>query len=175
MEYFELIQDKKVEHPIQLVNLNATAYPYQMKETEFDALEELKVAYYSGNEAEEICGMLTEPTLLLADQIKRLFHLYENSIRFKAVQLFPKDAVQGTSLLYWVPCFQEIDSLHPSTKKYANGMIEELVLAGDKLEGQTIFRVSGLQEYKVCISLPVAESLLRRRIYGVGLQKIKLI
>ena len=68
-----------------------------------------------------------------------------------------------------------VDCLHESAEKYDNGMLKELVLDKRKLEGFHIFRVAGLLEYKVIITLPVAESLLRRRLYGIGLRKVKVI
>jgi hypothetical protein len=35
--------------------------------------------------------------------------------------------------------------------------------------------VAGLLEYKIIVSLPVAESLLRRRLYGIGMRKVKVV
>ena len=54
-------------------------------------------------------------------------------------------------------------------------MLKELVWDKKKIKGLDIFRVAGLLEYKVIVSLPVTESLLRRRLYGIGLQRIKVI
>ena len=71
--------------------------------------------------------------------------------------------------------FEMIECLHESSKKYTNGTIEELVLERKKIGEKQIFRVTPLLEYKVIISLPVAESLLRRRFYGIGLKRVKVI
>lgn len=59
-------------------------------------------------------------------------------------------------------------------KKQDNGMLKKLVLDRRKIRGKAIFRVGGLLEYKVAVSLPVAESILRRRPYGVSLQRIEV-
>lgn len=53
-------------------------------------------------------------------------------------------------------------------------MLKKLVLDRRKIRGKAIFRVGGLLEYKVAVSLPVAESILRRRPYGVSLQRIEV-
>ncbi len=165
MEYFELSQERAVENPIEVMNLDRNIYTYQMKEKEYEKLETLKVAYYSGREYEEVCDILTEPTFLISDK----------SISFKAIQVFSTAPENKRAPLYWVAKFEMIECLHESSKKYTNGTIEELVLERKKIGEKQIFRVTPLLEYKVIISLPVAESLLRRRFYGIGLKRVKVI
>ena len=58
MDYYELFQSKEVENPIVVMKLEQAAYTYGMKKAEFEALERLKVAYYSGREFEEPCDIL---------------------------------------------------------------------------------------------------------------------
>lgn len=53
-------------------------------------------------------------------------------------------------------------------------MLQRLVLDKRKIHKQPVFRIGGLLEYKVAVSLPVAESILRRRPYGVSLQRIEV-
>ena len=175
MDYFELYQSDKVENPVEILGLDGSHYTYTMKEDEFKALDKLKVAYYSGRETEELCDILKDPTYLISNEMKRLFELYNREIIYKGIQLFSTASENTTSPLYWVADFPIIDCLHKSAEKYDNGMLKELVLDKRKLRGLNIFRVDGLLEYKVIITLPVAESLLRRRLYGIGLRRVKVI
>lgn len=175
MDYFELYQSEKTENPVELLGLDRSSYTYVMKEEEFEALDKLKVAYYSGRETEEMCDILKEPTYLISNEIKRMFELYDKKLNYKGVQLFSTASENTTSPLYWVAGFPAVDCLHESAEKYGNGMLKELVLDKRKLQGLNIFRVAGLLEYKVIITLPVAESLLRRRLYGIGLRRVKVI
>lgn len=174
MEYFELILDKKVENPVEVMNLDPKVYRYDMNLEYFNALDTLKVAYYSGREMEELCGLFVQPAFLISDDIKRLFVLYEKESRFKAVQLFSTAPENKLAPLYWVPWFPELDCTS-KTKKYTTGTVEELILDERVIRGRNIFKVAGLLEYKVIVSFPVAESLLRRRFYGVGFQKVKVM
>lgn len=175
MDYFELYQSEKVENAIHIINLDSSQYTYSMKEEDFHALDKLKVAYYSGRDVEELCDILKEPTFLISNDIKRLFELYDSDIEYKGVQLFSTADENPTHPLYWVGKFEMLDCLHKNTKKYGNGMLQELVLDKDKIIGKSIFRVGGLLEYKLIIALPVAESLLRRRFYGIGLRRVKVM
>jgi hypothetical protein len=174
MDYYELFQSKEVENPIVVMKLEQAAYTYGMKKAEFEALERLKVAYYSGREFEEPCDILTEPTFLVSELIKKTLTLYDKEILFKGVQLFPTAEESGSYPLYWVPLFRELDCLHKDTMKQDNGLLKNLVLAKEKIAGHSVFRIGGILEYKVAVSLPVAESILRRRPYGVGLRKIEV-
>ncbi len=154
--------------------IDPKVYCYKMDQAGFEGLENVQIAYYTHNESSEICDILQKPTFLVSDKIKRLLSLYDGTIAFKAVQLFATVATDKTAPLYWVPCLEILECLHPATTKYDNGFIKQLVLEKAAIEGKAIFRVGGLLEDKVIISLSVAESLLRRGLYGIGLQKVEV-
>lgn len=172
MEYFELTQSANVLHAIQIYNLDSKQYLYQLTQEKFNELPDLKVGYFSGSPAEEVCDVLVAPTFMVSEAIKQLFSLYDDKIRWKALQLFPLDESYNVLPLYWVPLLSELGCLHADTRKYDSGTLEQLVLDRRCLFDKDIFRVGGLLEYKVIVSLPVAESLLRRRMYGIELKKI---
>lgn len=175
MEYYELFQSKKVENAIEILGLDPKKYCYAMKEADFEALDKLKVAYYSGREFEELCDVLIAPTFMVSDHIKKLMELYEKDIQFKGIQVFPTAQESNKYPLYWVAKFPEINCFHKMTVIQDNGMLERLVLEQRKIGGRQIFRLPGIIEYKVIVSMPVAESILRRRMYGIGLQKIEVV
>lgn len=175
MEYYELAQSEKVENPIELMGIDSAAYCPAMTRKHFGALDDMRVAYFSGNEAEEICDVLTSPTFLVSDRLKKLLSLYEKETEFKGIQLFPTSEKSKQYPVYWVPYFPETDCVHKSSVWYDNGMISSLVLDGSRIGRRNIFRLSGLLEYRVIVSLPVAESILRRRLYGVELKKMEVV
>ena len=88
MEYYELSQSKKVENPIELMGLDPNVYCYTMARKDFEALDKIKVAYFSGNEAEEICDILISPTFMVSDRLKNLIALYDKEIEFKRYSAF---------------------------------------------------------------------------------------
>ncbi|MCM1184798.1 MAG: hypothetical protein NC337_15630 [Roseburia sp.] len=175
MEYFELSRSEKVENPIELMALDAAAYSYAMTQKDFEALDRMKVAYFSGNEAEEICDLLVSPTFLVSDRLKRLLALYEKETEFKGIQLFPTAEDCRQYPMYWVPRFPEADCVHESSVWYDNGMLSSPVLDGGRIGRRNVFRLPGLREYKAVVSLPVAESILRRRLYGVELRRMEVV
>ena len=174
MEYFELTQSSTVENPLTIMKLDSNEYNYRMQDSDFQALERLKVAYFSGREFEEICDILTEPTYLVSDLLRKTLELYDKRIEFKGVQLFPTAEESKTYPLYWVPKFLVRNCIHADTEKFDNGMLKKLILDEKKIAGCSIFRIGEIQEYKVAVSLPVAESIMRRRLYGVCLKRIEV-
>lgn len=174
MEYFELCQSKIVENPIVILKLDRQKYSYAMPREDFEALDRLKVAWFSGREFEETCDILTEPTYLVSDELKKILQMYDKELLFKGVQLFATARESNQYPLYWVPYFPILDCLHEKTRKLDNGMLSRLVLDERKMNKQPVFRIGGILEYKVAVSLPVAESVLRRRPYGVSLQRIEV-
>ena len=54
-------------------------------------------------------------------------------------------------------------------EKYPDGMIKRLVLDQKKSWKRSIFRVDGILEQRIIVALPLAESMLRRRMTGVSL------
>ena len=175
MEYFELCQSAKVENAIEIMGLDSQKYCYAMSQADFEALDKLKVAYFSGREFEEICDVLISPTFLISDAMKKIMELYEKGSRFKGIQIFPTSEESKQYPLYWIPSFPEVNCLHRNTVILDNGMVEKLVLDRKRIGKHRIFRLPGLLEYKVIVSMPVAESILRRRMYGVELQKLEVV
>lgn len=174
MQYFELLQSPKVENPIVLTGLDKNAYCYAMPPDRFEALERLNVAYFSGSEREEPCDILLEPTFMVSDELKKLLSMYNKEIAFKGIQALPTVEECALYPLYWVPCFSETACMHRDSVVYDNGMLSSLVLDESKIGRQDVFRLSGCLEYKIIVSMPVAESILRRRFYGVGLKKLEV-
>lgn len=175
MEYFELFQSEKVENPIVLLGLAQEDYTYAMRREDFDKLDKLKVAYFSGREFEEICDILTTPTFLISERMRKLFVLYEKDLECKSVQVFPTAMESAQYPQYCVPFFPLIDACHKNTVVNELGMVEKLVLDKKKIKDRQIFRLQGLLEYKVIVSVAAAESILRRRFYGIGLREIEVL
>ena len=166
MRYFELITDPEVSNPIQLQKIDRQQYKNGLSEEEFQAVPELKVAYFQNNPQVEILDVLEAPAFLISDEVKRVFELYEPQMPFRALQVFSMDQEDKTAPLYWLPWIPKIECLSRKSEKYDNGMLKKLVLNLDVPLEHEIFQVAGLIEHKVIVSMAVAESMLRRRQSG---------
>lgn len=172
MEYFELNIDPMISNPIQIQHVDGSIYKNGATQEEFDATPKMTVGYFDNSPQIEIYDLLGQPAFLLSDNLKRLFALYDPNMQFKGIQVYANDLEDNESPLYWWPFIPFIECLSDQTTKYPTGMLERLVLDRGALHGEDIFRISGILENKVVISLPVAESMIRRKMTGFTLKPI---
>lgn len=175
-EYYLLELSKDVVNPIKLVMVEPEKYTPEMTHQHFRELDEVCVAYTQYENTQEIPDILAHPTYMISDDMQTVFRMYDENISFKAVQVFPDrmENIEQATKLYWVyDCVSE-DCMHSDTVKYPNGELKELILDRRKVRGRDIFRVRGMMENKVVVSLAVAESILRRKPYGVSIKKVSM-
>ena len=176
MEYFVLEQSKDVVNSIKLVMVEPKKYTAAMTHKDFKELEDTVVAYAEYERTQEMPDLLKYPTYMVSDLVRKVFEMYDENISFKAVQVFPHrpEFIKEASKLYWVyDCITE-DCMHKDAVILPNGAVQEMILDKKKLKGREIFRVRGLMENKVIVSLAVAESILRRNPYGIKLERVKV-
>lgn len=172
MRYFELTADHSLSNPIQIQKIDTQIYKNGISKEAFDEVKRLQVAYFDHSEQTEICDVLEEPAFMVSDALRRVFLLYEPAMEFKGVQLFANDMEDNTAPLYWLPYMEPVSCISRESRKYPNGMLEKLVLDRDTPLNRHIFRVADILEYKVIVSLPVAESMIRRQMTGIALEPV---
>lgn len=176
MEYFILKQSEDVVNPIKVFGVDMDNYTAAMTHQDFKQLKRSKVAYAEYSRSYETPDILSHPTYMVSDTVRRVLHMYDDNISFKSIQVFPtlqKDLMEATRT-YWVyDCIME-DCLHKDAVILPNGEIQEIILDKTKVKGRDIFRVKGTLDNKLIISLAVAESILRRNVYGIMLEKVRI-
>lgn len=169
MRYFELTADRGLSNPVQIQKIDTGIYKNGIKKEDFDAVKQLQVAYFDYSEQTEVCDALWEPAFMVSDALRRVFALYEPGMAFRGVQLFANDPEESTAPLYWLPYIEPVGCMGKDSRKYPNGMLEKLVLDKDApVSDRHVFRVADILEYRVIISLPVAESMIRRQMTGAA-------
>lgn len=176
MEYYVLKQSKDVTNPIKVFGDEMENYSVAMTHQDFKSIKRSKVAYAEYSKVYELPDILTQPTYMVSDTIRRVLHMYDDKISFKSLQVFPtlEEYIQEATRTYWIyDCVME-DCLHKDAVILPNGEIQEIILNSKKVKGRDIFRVKGTLDNRLIISLAVAESILRRNVYGVAVEKVKM-
>ena len=183
MEYFLITQSDAVVNPVNLLEIDASAYTPGMTHEDFSKLKRLSIAYYYLSADLEMPGILKYPTYMISDSIKRILALYNESISFKGIQVFPvakdapgmdKEVIKKNSKLYWVYDVIQLNCLSSETVFLPNGDVQEIILDRRRLRPVNVFRPRGLMENYLIVTLPVAESILRRNEYGVGVKRVQV-
>ncbi len=167
MQYFILKMSEHVKNAIV-----PTLQGINMPIVKIDALEDYSIGYYE-RQGVEATDILTAPLFMVSEEIKELMRLYDESILFKGIQLFSRDSEYVPVLYYAVQPFCA-DCLHHDVRINPNGTVNEVILDKARIPQRDIFQIDGLVQQKVVVSLRVAESLLRRRLYGIGLEPIQV-
>lgn len=177
-EYFRLFQSRQVSNPIVIQNLASDYYPIKMTPATFDQLEDMVFAGYRPDALGlEICDLLSSPCFLISDKLKHVFSLLAPGLRFKGISLVPLGVANERILdypapLYWLPYSEPADCLHSTAQRYDTGVIKELVLQADAINGKHILRVSGPGQEFWLVSLTAAENILKLRPLAVGLERV---
>lgn len=171
--FFRLQISDKISRPLEIIGLPAQ-YKNVVAKSDFDKLSDHIVAYFRGESVPEISGVLSKPSFLICDDLKLLLQVYDPQFQTKAIQLFAGEMESKENYLYWLPYIKPANCLHSDTEKHPNGMLKRLVLDSGLLPNSPIFRVDGLLEDIVIISLPLAESILRRCFYGIQLDPVEV-
>lgn len=172
MRYFELRQAKYIHNPIKIQLARKGQFKYNMTKEQFEALKDVTVGYYDYDERVEMPDVLEGDTIFVSNELKKVFTMYDDSISYKGLQVYPFGMVENVVPLYWCFYMNSVECLHESVKIYPNGDIEEVILDRSKIPQLDIFKVESTATHRIIVTLAVAESILRRKMYGVSLKEV---
>lgn len=174
MKYFILSQDRKISNPIKLTQLDRTVYMDGVSEEEHAKASDMVVTYFPNSQELEKPAVLYSPAFLVSDSFKRLLGKYDTKMQFKGIRCYPENLEDPESLLYWWPCLRKINCMSDETEKLPNGLVKHLVVNENTLRGRDILMVGGAIETIVLVSLELAESMLRRSMWGMDLEPVDM-
>lgn len=173
-QYFRLHASPRLMRPLKIIGLPASYQRVRTREA-FDALPSDIVAYFMESAVPEISGVIEDPSFLVCDQLKTLMQAYIPDLQAKTVQLFAGEPESKTGYRYWLPYIESVNCLSPQVERYPDGQPKKLILDAEAVSDLYCFRVGGILEQRIIVALPVAESILRRCLYGVNLEPVEVI
>lgn len=174
MEYF-LIRSCAVT-PFEPMHMDRSLYTNLMTEEAFEKLPDDIIYYYHLSAETELPEVVFRPTFMAGDGLHDIISLYDETIRWKNMQIFPdveefpKEAAKG----YWIPLLKEYRCLHGDTVLLPDRTTKKPILDRSRLHNMDIFRISGVNENLVAVSLALAESISRRELYGVIFERLEV-
>jgi hypothetical protein len=174
MDYFVLKQDDRQTAVPELLDVRSRLDVRELREAKahlmpdtmlFDIREE--------RERPDYTDYMDRQLPLMSERMKQVVELYEPRSRFKMAVLI--DRRHHSQQVYYVPLIQEVEALSPETSFHRDGeTIKELILRSDSLQGKKILRIKESVKPLYIIRLDVAESLLRRDMTGIRLERARL-
>lgn len=159
-------------------DLNYKLYQHIMTKEHFAKIPEDQICYYKYSDEVEMPDVMLRPTFMVGRSIYNIVKLYDENIEWKSLQVFPDTLEYAREMVksYWIPCLPEYKCLHEETIVLPNGTVDRLVLNRRKMRNVDIFRVADarIKENLVAVSLPLAESINRRNVYGVSMERVEV-
>jgi len=171
MEYFKITQKENIPNVVRL--MLRPRYPH-MRKIAFeknDRLVKIATIFIRSTENSVFPDMFDVPTLIVSDRLRKLLEIYDNDIIFKCAVL--SNLVDNEQYVYFLTIVDSVDCAHKRSEFYGNGTLKKLVIDRNKADGNKIFRVKGVREHYIYVSLDVAESMLRRGFLGIHFEKVE--
>ena len=115
------------------------------------------------------------PFLLVTPKVMKVISMYKELCFYRDVILL--NQLKRESQLYYLPVFNETDELQVIEKIYEKNMEESVFRVKEREKvnvSSQIFWVNDSIKRHTIISLDLAESLLRRGIFGLGIKEVEL-
>ena len=113
---------------------------------------------------------LEKPLLLASNKFKVVAKLYNPEYLYKSVVLTGK--TKDEQKLYWNIDMPEIECISPESTYNHDGTLKHIVIDESATQGRGMFRVKNRRWSIYIIRLDMAESLLRRKLFGFTLTPV---
>ncbi len=162
MKYYRIVQDINIED-IPVIK-DITTNPIERMKLE----EKANILYVQNTDKEvEYIDYIDRPLLLVSDKMKDILKTYNKKLDFKATTL--TNMAKQSQEVYWFFEPPIVECLGEKTEYLKDNSIKTPVIDISKTEDLSFFQLkNGIQRINV-IRLDLAESILRRRLYGFSL------
>ncbi|MNJ46984.1 hypothetical protein D3C77_421270 [compost metagenome] len=171
MRYFRLRMDERVKHRIEPVPLSSLSTKNVMRITESPEEEAPLFLAVQLHSQSVLPDFLEYPVPLVSGRMRALLEKYVPGMEWRAAIL--TDLKQAKQEVYWVLRPPKEVCLSDSTERYPDHTLKHLVFQYRK-DMSPIFRIADVMEPYIFINLALAESLLRRPLIGIRLERVEI-
>jgi len=166
VKYFKISEDRNIENLPVLIGF----VDYIVKARTID--DEDNIVRVKPKRSIKYTDYMDKTLLCVSDVFKSVVELYHHDYVYKTVVLLNKDS--GSQKLYWnIEMPDEAKCLSSKTTYYAhNGTLKDIVVNEKAAEGLSMFRIKDKLWNTYIVRLDMAESLLRRGLYGFTLKEL---
>ena len=109
---------------------------------------------------------------MFSERLQDILEAYEPELIFKDVLLIHKE--KELQYRYVHTLMDQLEAISQNSEFYPNGMEKRLILDGRKAAGHHLFLLENSRRRDPLVSLPLAESLLRRNCIGIRLEEVEV-
>ena len=117
--------------------------------------------------------IILHPCLMMSEKMIETIRLYEPSIRVEQIILTEQEI--ETVGIYYIPTLEKLDVLTPNSRVASDkSTLEYIEIDAAKAKGKAIFQIESNEKSYVLMHLDLVESLLRRKVIGIGLKEVDI-
>lgn len=171
MDYFLLKQDERYTDVPLLLDVYKKIDTRDIHPTRAYKIADPLIFHVKAGEESSYLDIMDRQLLLLSDKLKRVVEAYEPDTLFKLVVLI--DLSRHRQNNYYLPILEEVEAVSPRSEfNLDKSVIKRLVLLEEKLRGKKIVRLKESEKPLIVVRLDVAESILRRDLTGIRLERV---
>lgn len=172
MRYFFITQDTGLPHSIQYRDFDIKGGRHLFLKADQERLNEMTVLYLDGKGEEARPDFIQRPVTMFSERLQDILEAYEPELIFKDVLLIHKE--KELQYRYVHTLMDQLEAISQNSEFYPNGMEKRLILDGRKAAGRHLFLLENSRRRDPLVSLPLAESLLRRNCIGIRLEEVEV-
>ncbi|NSB17195.1 hypothetical protein BCD95_005454 [Clostridium beijerinckii] len=117
--------------------------------------------------------ILDTQLFIISEKMKKIIEKYSKEIIFIAIPLI--DLSRERQENYYIPIVEGLDALSENAELNLNKtVVKKIILDKEKVKGKKIFKIKESSKTLIVIRLELAESLLRRNLKGIYLERLEI-
>ncbi|GAB1532525.1 MULTISPECIES: hypothetical protein [Brevibacillus] len=171
MDYFLMKQDERYTDVPMLLDVRKKIDTRDIHRERSHKIADPLIFQIKSDAESSFLDILEYPLFLLSDKLKRLVEAYEPDTLFKLTPLI--DLSRHLQKNYYLPIFDEVEVVSAHSEFHrGNSQIKNLVLKEENMHGKKILRIKESEKPLIVVRLDVAESILRRDLTGIRLERV---
>ena len=174
MRYFRLHQDERKESGLVMIGTSDTSGVNAAGQGDLSLLDDLTVMKALTSSGSLFAELLSRQVFMFKDSVREVVDLYEPELAYKNFCIIDSGN-RDIHAYYAAPILRVCAAVSPESER-PYSLTSKVLLDGTTLEelGEPdIFRLAEPEKH-IVVSLPVAESLLRRKIQGILLTHLEV-
>lgn len=173
MEYF-ILDVHKAYSPPRITGWQGMLDKKTIKEHGYDKLPKFHLFKVDEHIQTVYADVIMHPCFMLSKEAMEVVKMYMPSLSFERMVIF--DQINKKSHAYYLPRLEEKDVLTERSRfNLDKSTIHYAEVDGDKIEGVPLFQVANVNHTCILIRSDLVESLLQRKMIGMGLRDTELV
>ncbi|MDR0286950.1 MAG: hypothetical protein LBI03_04475 [Clostridiales bacterium] len=169
MDYFIMHMDPRVSYAVKPTSVFGPLNLYMLTCEQIQKISITKVYNVNENSYNQYPDYLEETGLLVSEKLKQIMGKYQRNVIFKTVILIEKK--KNRQEIYYFIAPPQIQCISPKSTYDRPEHVEKFVLDEEKVGDARIFCASNYGR-RIFVRLDVAESILRRKPFGISFEKV---